>query len=113
MGEGVNLHGEPSNLNPAEEKCDRSPCPTSFGQPGPVAPMDSTAAWCLARYGDVNSRVFPAYMLLNPRLDPAVAEWTVNPGFLLCKLLEFEWVVPIVSRHAVCAVDRQRFCWCT
>lgn len=47
--------------------------------------------------------VFLLCMLLNPGLDSAVADWTVYPGFLLSKALEFEWIVLAVDCHAVSA----------
>lgn len=50
MSDGVNTHGEPCNMNKAEEKCDRVPRPELSGQPGQMTLLGNTALALAAVY---------------------------------------------------------------
>lgn len=122
MREGVNPSKQAPNVHEAENVRKRSPRPASFRQPGCLsallgsmalalsAHVQPAAAWWLVKQGEVILHVFLLRMLFNPGLDSAVTEWTVYPGFLLSKVLEFEWVVRVVDSHAVLVTARRQFC---
>ena len=61
------------------------------------------------KQGEVILHVFLLRILLYSRLDSAVAERTVYPGFLLFKVLEVEWVVLIINCHTGIVAERRRF----